>query len=197
MTLTLRLERDEFIKYDDVFGCAGYTIHTFLRDQVGSKSPEDFMKNDEDGNVTNEFDLENESGVQYRWVISCYRHGLCKWSRYGSNWNSCPWDTTRVAGIIEWDDQKSPDINRDESEVLKMIDAILDEYTNFCNGECYYYSWEDRVGVEGDYGRLEQDSCGGFIGAECFIEAVKESLGEGVEPDIVTGDSAELWEMYK
>jgi len=54
-----------------------------------------------------------------------------------------------------------------EDSIAKVIDAELDIYTKWCNGEVYQFTLYDENGVE-------EDSCGGFYD----IEDIRESLPE-------------------
>lgn len=134
-------------------------------------------------------------------VLSYYEHGLCKWmvgpstvSDYGG------FDTANVAGVIVWNGENNErewwDGLGDERR-KEILDGLAEEYTDWCNGNCFGYQLVeletcetcDHVS-EGE----EVDSCWGYIGSEWFSDTVSDMVhGFNIDPaDIrVTGEAAD------
>jgi hypothetical protein len=119
-------------------------------------------------------------GLAFR--LSYYEHGLCKWSLRGEG-PQCRWDSVDIAGLLIWTG-KPTDIGA-LSYDDRATDArnFLEEYTDWCNGNCYWFSLESA--------EQPLNSCGGFIGTNQLTEAINEALEES-DKVIVRGEAAYL-----
>lgn len=110
-----------------------------------------------------------------------YEHGLCRWGITGSD-VPCGvefrWDGVRHAGLLLY---KGNPKYLPRHRRLGFALSLMQEYTDWCNGEVYYYS------IVNDKGKWI-DSCGGFYGTDTLCEAIAESLGS---------DEFELEEEWK
>lgn len=123
--------------------------------------------------------------------VECYQHGNSHYSV--ANTKGYPdrrWDVG-LAGIIippsEVQDRykailKAEGESAARAYAIKDSNGTLDEYSKWCNGEVFVKVMEtikidgDRL-VKGDY-----EVCGGFIGAEWAVEALKEEMPKNEEP---------------
>jgi hypothetical protein len=138
-------------------------------------------------------------------ALSYFEHGNCRWSvagdrgMTGGDWQ---WDGVDLAGVWvpdEYCDYEALDpaykatITR-RDWFVKQAESCAEIYTEWCNGNCYFYSIEVfkvRRATDGevyddlrDYRHdpsLEDDSCGGFIGDEYMNEQVLAFLKYLVE----------------
>jgi hypothetical protein len=130
--------------------------------------------------------------------LGYFEHGQCQWALSGEQWQ-CPWDSVNRAGILIADLKDLPMGFENRQRVACNFCEI---YTDWCNGNCYWYSikktevpddWDGDP--DGDIARNDWegvDSCGGFIGDSGLAEAIQESIKSSglsnAEPAIVTGD---------
>lgn len=116
-------------------------------------------------------------------MLSYYEHGNCAWSLLGAG-QQCQWDTVNGAGVLIWQG-KAKDLGATVEKRREVAAAVLENYTDWCNGNCYWYSLEDSEGET-------VDSCGGFIGEKWLAEYVNKQalcqVDERAEIEIV-GDS--------
>lgn len=146
-------------------------------------------------------DHEHVLHPDYIATLSYYEHGLCKWM-VGSS--TVPdyggFDTVGVAGVIAWKDQKSKQeyhewmsnaeklsYERYKERLAEVLDAVVEEYTAWCNGETYWFEVLEWDPEEEDYS-IDVDSCGGYIG-DYVKDAALECLDvkdpkEGVDYEI-------------
>lgn len=112
-----------------------------------------------------------ETGLFY--PLSYYEHGNCVWSLKGEG-PQCRWDTTQLAGVAIWEHPASAIGAKDLETRREDCRASLRTYTDWCNGNCYWFSIERYDAAEDMYVNVE--SCGGFIGEEYLIEEIKAHL---------------------
>ena len=125
-------------------------------------------------------------------LLSYGEHGLCRWwvadGGYGTFGH---WDAVQVAGALIWqgdDSEREWWASRTDAERREAYDLICQNYTDWCNGETYYYMierWEvgdtcDKCG-HGEADWVTEDSCGGFIGDEFVIDEVVAYLSYPLE----------------
>lgn len=116
--------------------------------------------------------------------LSYYEHGLCLW-KLKDDANGypfdCPWDSVPCAGVMVLPEEFK-DLSAEE--VKTRARAWIEYYTQWCNGECYYFTVEDEDGV--------LDSCGGFVGTYGLKEEIESIIkGQGYE---VSGEAAWIME---
>lgn len=100
-------------------------------------------------------------------VIHKYEHGLCCYYRPGSKVEAgIPdkrWDVSHGAALfIVPDDVPEPE---------KYCDSVMEEFTNWCNGEIYgichaTYNKCSKDGEEWEWVEDQTDECWGYIGSE-------------------------------
>jgi hypothetical protein len=113
--------------------------------------------------------LRRKLQVGLAFWLSYYEHGLCRWSLQGEG-PRCPWDSVEVAGILIWTGKPSGLGAKTYDARARDARSYLEEYTDWCNGHCYWFSLEqDSVTL---------DTCGGFIGTGQLTAAINESLAE-------------------
>jgi hypothetical protein len=84
-----------------------------------------------------------------------------------------------VAGIALWEDKPSDIGAKTSADRTQDCRRFLAEYTDWCNGSCYWYSIESEDGTI-------VDSCGGFIG-DSIIDAIRDAM-----PDDATADNTTI-----
>ncbi len=133
------------------FNCSSWDFHSFT-----DTNPLQFV-----------YDVEL---MARSFLLSYFEHGNCLWSLSGEG-IPCQWDTVNSAGILI-----APTAHEANTDTAR---AILKEYTDWCNGESYWYSIEAEVEVCAHCHDTEWevvDSCCGFIGSEYIISVIKEQL---------------------
>jgi hypothetical protein len=71
---------------------------------------------------------------------------------------------------LEWQGVKRL-TKRTTENMLNALRGIVEEYSRWCNGECYYYIVEDENGE-----RIDDLGCGGYIGHDYMLESAKEEI---------------------
>jgi len=75
-----------------------------------------------------------------------------------------------------------------EERLQKQITHCLQEYSDWCNGNC----WGWVIEVDGE----DRDSCWGYVGQEYAEERLKEELAEVVEAVKKERQEAKQWEIF-
>jgi hypothetical protein len=65
----------------------------------------------------------------------------------------------------------------------KDAESFLETYNDWANGNCHWYKIEDDTGHV-------IDECGGYIGEDSLLEAIREQIDPDDEIEEVTGDGA-------
>lgn len=120
----------------------------------------------------------------HRWVLSYAEHGRCQWSLRGEGYQ-CPFDSVDVAGVLVWMGEAS-----DLPDPDKSARAFLEEYTAWCNGDCYGFTLTDE---DGD----TVECVGGFVGSDWAREGIREYAGvsdEEWDAIEVTGEASYLFD---
>lgn len=149
-----------------------WKLYSFSTRHVNFKHPDHFFT--ENRKLKTKY--SNKVRVGLAFLLGYHEHGNCQWALSGEQ-QPCQWDSVNVAGILIWEEPASNMGAKTKEDRAKDARSFLEEYTNWCNGECYYYSIEDENG--NDCG-----GCGGLIGADTLFDCMSE--------DIETGD---VWEF--
>lgn len=154
-----------------------FTVYSFNRHHSNYKHPDDIDR--------------NEPGL----YLSYHEHGNARWFLFDGT--SVPhidhWDTVAVAGWMHVNGHALDWWNgMDTADQQKAADSFLEEYTHWWNGDGFYYAIEEVSHFECDFGALHDtsktlDSCGGFLGFDHILEAVREAL-----PDDATKKNTEV-----
>jgi hypothetical protein len=184
--LNVRLENDADTD-NPTDGDLCWTIHSFNRRHRNYKNPNEIFPPNAG--------LRKKLKAGTAFILSCYEHGGISWMLKDSpEWGSTPdkqWDGTSVAGIMLFEHCAREMGAKDYEGRQEDAKSALDEYNDWVNGRCFYYSIEDNSGKV-------DDSCGGFIGTKWFAESVAEVLAGVLEeyPTIerisVSGEAADL-----
>jgi len=118
--------------------------------------------------------LRNMLKAGTAFMLAYYEHGLCRWSLSGEG-PQCQWDSVQCAGVYilpsDAGNFKAHDTKYAAREAYAR--SALDEYTDWCNGTCFYYSVE----LDGE----DVESCGGYIGDDYFFEEVAGTMKDVFE----------------
>jgi len=163
----------------------GWSAYSFSRRHGNYKNPEDISDEDEDGNGVPDAELQKKLDAGLAFFLDYYEHGQCSWSLAGEG-PQCQFDTTRMAGLIVWE-QDEGDIGATTVEDRrKDAKAFIERFTLWCNGEVYGYTVEavtkcHACGAD-EEGCVDFDlpSCGGFYSDDLdyMVETIKESIGD-------------------
>lgn len=130
-------------------------------------------------------------------VLSKYEHGGVRWFVRGDpTGTQCRWDTTSIAGVWTPDDAlleevKGLSATARRAKMEEFAQQACDEYTRWCNGECYGYEVKlyryvnDRTDIE-DYEHkkpLQEEACWGFIGSEYVEQEARATALTFLEQD--------------
>lgn len=118
-----------------------------------------------------------ETGTAF--LLDYYEHGNCVWSRHGAG-PQCRWDTSQGAGFLIWKGDRKY-YPKTFEERAKWADSALEEYTSWCNGECYYFSLTTSAGVD-------VESCGGYIGSDHLLSCLRHDVLKEGDYVHVTGE---------
>ena len=189
ITLTLGYDQDT----EDPSEYGGWKLYSFSRRHSNFQDPDNFFIESNDGLIPN-IGIRRKLACGTAYILSYYEHGQCSWSLQGEG-SSCPWDSQYMAGILVWEDNVK-ELQKGYDEREKSARCFLEEYTNWCNGQCFWYSIERTDAVEN-----MDDSCGGFIGSEWMLEHLRDehkelfdSDGDLLESVIVSGDAGGMFE---
>lgn len=197
-----RSDLDPFEEYDPLF-----TMHSFSNRFNHFTDPDEF-KCAKCGHwsIDHTGDPEDEdfAGICQTFTmpegfyLSYYEHGLSSWSVQGTvHYPDMQWDGVHTAGFLEVtvdDDERKWWDERSDEDKLKAAQSMMEEYTNWINGEVYGYVLESireetcNLGKVHKYpGETVEDSCWGFIGSKYFAESVREvTESYGATPDNTT-----------
>lgn len=111
--------------------------------------------------------------------VRAYEHSLISFtvSDFGYPYND-PWDSA-WAGYVVFTKEIMKDLGvkkKDAARLTEIAQSAMEEYTEWCNGECYYFVIENAVGDT-------LDSCGGFIGYDYALETAKEAADACAEQE--------------
>lgn len=119
--------------------------------------------------------------------LSCYIHSGTAWSMRGEGMR-CQFDTTDIAGILLFNG-KVKYLPKDHKEREKSARSWLEDFNEWLDGSCYYFSLET---VEGE----DIHACGGYYGTNAE-KAIAEEINEHLEIGdklVVEGDAKWLVE---
>jgi hypothetical protein len=116
--------------------------------------------------------------------LSYHQHGNCVWSLLGGG-PRCQWDTVDHAGIVFWDAPTKELRVMSYADRQRSAAAFLEEYTSWCNGDCFYYQVTTPGGED-------IDGCGGIIGYDYIRQAVRQNLETDDELFAADADTASI-----
>jgi hypothetical protein len=145
------------------------------------------------GNPSERLPLARKLKVGLAFYLSYYEHGNCLWFIKGEQPTGVEfqWDGTRFAGLLVWNHPPSEIGAKSYEERYKDASQFLENYTEWCNGNCWGYSIET---VRGKY----VDSCWGFLGSDSnyMLSQIYDAL-KGHTIEKIQGDGSWLWVPQK
>jgi hypothetical protein len=125
--------------------------------------------------------LRRKLEVGLAFYLSYFEHGNCVWmlkggskDMFGGDWR---WDGVDTAGILIWEHKPSEIGGKTYEKRAEDAAHFLEEYTSWCNGECYCYSITETIIKEcGHEEEIDHDSCGGYIGMDYMLEEIADRL---------------------
>lgn len=148
-----------------------WQLHSFNSRHCAYTDPAKYIRPGPDGNpvpVNIGFARKLEVGTAF--ILSYFEHGDCVWGHQGET-PSCQWDTTKVAGILIWEQPAKNLGPKNYEDRKKDARAYLEEYTDWSNGECFGYTVYDDKGTF-------VHSCGGYIGAKNLQDSIADEYPE-------------------
>jgi hypothetical protein len=116
--------------------------------------------------IKNAIEEEMSEKVAYIFPVYRYEHGNVAYRRgsaSGFDYSNCGFYIVTDKNLKDWDGDNVPNAEK----VEKIIDAELETYTQYANGEVYGFILYDDNGDE-------EDSCWGFYS----IEDIRDHLGD-------------------
>jgi hypothetical protein len=176
----LTIEHDPDTESPNEWG--GWRLYSFSRRHNSFKDPDYFY---EDGKPNAEIQALLEKGLAF--PLSYFEHGNCQWSLMNEGYK-CQFDSVSRAGMLVWEG-KEEDLGASTVEDrAKHARSFCEVYTEWSNGETYWFKLENEQFEEGD-------ACGGFIGMESVAEEIRSRVGK--EDIKIKGDCADIAEYYK
>lgn len=163
-----------------------WKLYSFSTRHVNFKHPEEL------GFDPLSIGLRRKLEVGTAFILSYYEHGNSLWMLKDGRIPAgveFQWDGVRVAGLLIWEHPTSHMGAKSYEDRMKDAQGFLDQYNEWANGQCFYYSVEDAETGE------HIDSCGGFIGDDYFMETVREAV-EDYEVVGVQGDADWLTDYH-
>lgn len=169
-TLKVKIANDEYVpnpleEWDGVG-----MIHSFSTRHINNISPDDVDK------------LKEKHGVAV--PLSYFEHGMCQWSVGGtmSNMPDFRWDGVGYAGVWVPDEYIQPpeEMKGDELQEWweEQAQAACDVYTQWANGEVYWYRMELTQTIGGWTRTVWEDSCGGFFGSDYICQHLNDMMAD-------------------
>jgi hypothetical protein len=198
MKYAVRIEHDPDVEAPES-GYDGWRLYSFNTRHLSHKGVDELF---EDGKPT--LALRNKLRAGLAHFLSYYEHGQCCWMLAHAPHPAgveFQWDGVRFAGVAVWTGEPSGIGAKTPEERAKDCQLFLSAYTDWCNGNCYWYSIRRmRECPECGHEEVEEDldSCGGYIGDEDVAEAIKEALPDDAtaENTKFTGDGAWLVQYH-
>jgi len=186
MKLTIEYDHDTESPIEN----GAWELHSFNRCHRNFAHPEKFLPPD--------IGLRRKLNCGTAFLLAYYEHGLCNWSLSGEG-PQCRWDSVQCAGVLIYKDPIKY-LPKTYQERANMARSFLEEYTTWCNGECYWYRIEEEI-MCNECGNVKEnteiDSCGGFIGMEWLAEHLKAEHPELFEKDAGTKINGEAGYIFE
>ena len=155
-----------------------WQFYSFCDRHNNFKHPDEFFG--EDGKPNRQIARKLRNGLAF--LLSYHEHGLCRWDVSGHG-PSCQWDSVSKAGIAVWEEPPGDMGAKTYEDRKKDCQGSTEEYTEWCNGNCYGYIIQERKLRNGVIKRKRLDSGWGFIGSDYVVEAACEALPEDATPE--------------
>lgn len=162
-------------------GDGRWQIHSFNKRHIGFIDPDDLLIDSETGEIKAEIKAKLESGLAF--ILSYHEHGLCMWSLAGTG-PQCQWDTVSKAGIAIWEEPEENIGAKTYEDRAKDCKNALEEYTDWCNGNCYWFAITTKKGKKIGEG-------GSLIGNDQLEDAIREEL-----PEDATKENTEIEDKH-
>lgn len=134
--ITVNIWHDEHA--EDPCG-SGWTLHSFGRSHYNSTTPEEvgivFDDATETWRPSAALAKKIEEGSAY--FLDYYEHGCSYWYLPGEAPN-CRWDTSRMAGLLVWEDDTPLAATYDENR--SYADTFLQDYNQWANGNVFGFT---------------------------------------------------------
>lgn len=126
-------------------------------------------------------DVRAKTNAGRAWLLDYYEHGQSMWSLSNDNATIDDWDSVSGAGILFLEEE---DDTSTKEQLTEQAREFLKTYTQWCNGQIYYYQLEKISGECCPTCKRQLDneniaSCGGFYDDESMIESISSYLQKG------------------
>ena len=167
MRAILKIDHDDASQDSPNDWEGGWKLYSFCRDHKSYKNPEELGISEcyRDGRHTLSKALRNQLDSRKAFVVSYHKHGDVVWA-LPADIPKCRFDTVLTAGLLT----NRPDSLKTDAEAEKSAKQFLQAYTQWCNGDIWWYSWE----AAGD--ENAEESCGGFYGLDDLIDGIIQSF---------------------
>lgn len=145
-----------------------WKVYSFNTRHASYKDPAPFF--DRQRKPTRTMANKMRTGLAFK--LGYYEHSLSTWALSGEE-QQCLWDSVSLAGVLIYEGNSRDAWPRTLEERTKWARSFLKEYTEWCNGHCYYFHIETDEGVE------VVEPGGGLIGMDSLFEAIAEHIEPG------------------
>ena len=163
---------------------SGWKLYSFSHRHNNFEHPSKFFSyvNALGNVVPKNIGIDRKLKCNTAFVLSCFQHGpgCTHWSLKNEG-HQCPWDTAQIAGMLMWEDDPK-NLSKVKETRKKIARSFLELYSDWCNGECYYYI------IENDGETI--DSREGFIGSEHILAHLKDEHPEVFKEKIAVSGEA-------
>lgn len=167
MRAVLKIDHDDASQDSPNDWEGGWKLYSFGKNHRNYKNPEELgiSHSHRDGRCTISKALRKQLDERKAFIVSYYEHGNCRWA-LPADAPKCRFDTVPMAGLLI----NRPEGIKNHTEAENSAKAFLRTYTQWCNGDIWWYGWEsagdDNAG----------DSCGGFYGLDDLVDGIIESF---------------------
>jgi hypothetical protein len=152
--LIIRLEHDP--DTENPLECDRWELRSFINRHSAYTDPDSlFTVETGDYRTIPNLGMRRKLATGTAFLLDYFEHGNSRWDIRGTG-PSCPWDTSRNAGVLVWTG-KPEEIGKTYPDRRKYATVTLETYNDWSNGSCYWFSIETGNGED-------LESCGGFIG---------------------------------
>jgi hypothetical protein len=150
-------------------GDGNWKVYSFCSLHANYRHPRELMADPWQDRIPKGW-LKRKLNTGLAFQLSYHEHSLCMWFIAGTaNPPDMEWDGNSLAGFAIWEESASHIGAKTYASRKKDCVDFLTEYTDWCNGNCYFYAIEDIHGKE------IETACG-FIGEASLREGISYGL---------------------
>jgi hypothetical protein len=157
-----------------------WQVHSFRRRHSNFTHPEELGIENYDPENSEHVELKRELGVGLAFPLSYHEHGLCSWfvQGHGGLRSDCRWDGVRFAGVAVFTGADDDIGAKTKEDREKDCQAAMEDYTKWCNGQCFGYRIVEPCCSCGstEFADSDMDSCWGFLDVDEMFREIRSNL---------------------